>query len=154
MCRLIVFNVVRPPADEARLEAGRYQQGMVVCVLEDDQDPGSDIWTLGYWRVIDIPGVAKADMEYLGSSMPDDIDTSKIPRKRANLLDLNVLPIPLVALPSRGGPRFANGPQGNVADDAVIQPEEVDLQTIIDATILVDYVDDPAQIGPDPQVIG
>lgn len=128
MCRLVIWDKDREPHKDALIESGRYQLGMVVDVLEDGQDPGSDIWKLGFWRVVDMPGVKKAEMEYLTSRMPPDTDSKKLPRKRWNALDLQSIPAQ---------------PDANT-EKAVVEQ----------AKVVLDYVQDDKQIGDDPRVIG
>lgn len=131
MCRLIVWDMVRDPVPDVQLQAGKYERGMVVAVLEDGQDPGSDVWKLGWWRVVDLPGTPRDDMEYLTHPMPASADKTLLPRKRWNILDMNALPVSL--------------------DGSAVVSSEVSVQL---AQSTATYLSDPTQIGTDPQVIG
>jgi hypothetical protein len=130
MCRLIVWNKPRPAADDPKLEAGRYQVGMVVAVLDDGQHPGTAVERLGWWRVIDLPGVARADMEYLTAPQPADVDSANLPRKRWNVIDLSGL---------------------TVRADGTVRTTK----TVIEGRASrAQYVRDSRVIGSDPKVIG
>lgn len=122
--------MVREPLADARLQAGKYERGMVVSVLEDGQDPGEDVWKLGWWRVVDLPGVAREDMDYLTHPQPASIDKTQLPRKRWNILDIDALPV------SKG---------------TAVEVTQQDIQSV-QAT--AEYISDPVQIGADPQVVG
>ena len=139
MCRLLVWDLDRPEHPDAHIEAGRYQRGMVVSILDDGQHPGTDIAALGWWVLVDLPGVPKAKAEIYVTPMLEDIDKSKLPRKRLNGVALDALATE----------------KGRAKDAATavdrIEATEADLTA---KKVVFTYVADPAMIGPDPLVIG
>jgi hypothetical protein len=82
MCRIVIFNKARLTEADPIREAGRYRVGDVVQVLEDGAELGTDIDLLGWFQIVDVPGVPKFVLFGLQSPMVKDIDETKIPRKR------------------------------------------------------------------------
>lgn len=127
MCRLVVWKKARAPASKRRLEAGRYQPGMVIAVLEDGQSPGAKVESAEWAELVDLPGVDKMKVRHLLMPMIADIDETKLPRKRATGVDLAALRA--------------------ISRDKT----EADVET---SRFTFDHVDDERVIGGSPRVFG
>lgn len=135
MCRLLVWDVDRPAHADDRIEAGRYQRGMVVAVVEDGQAHMSDEqFARGWWKIVEIPDVPGSRVVSLLAPMISDIDQTKLPRKRHSGFDMESL----------------TNARGVIPPGRLIAAES-DLE---DHRKTYDYVTDSSQIGGDPQVIG
>lgn len=136
MCRLVVWIKDNDDPDPLK-DARKFKPGMVVDILEDGIDPGADVWRLGWWRVLDMPGVPVKDMSYLLGGDPDFLDArtfaskSTYPRKRVNMLDVS---------------RIKEMP----ADQSIVTSQVA----VDDVTLSVLAAENAAVIGDDPAVIG
>ena len=123
MAQLIVQ--VRPPpaTQDAILESRRYQPGHVVDILEDGQHPGTDVLSLGWWRVVQVPGPASDYRDYLASDpefeLPTPLTLSKstLPRVRLKSLDIATLTAQVEAM--QGKPLMTSDPLSLQKADAI-----------------------------------
>lgn len=96
MARVVVWAKRDNNHPDFFVDATKFKPGMVVDILEDGQEAGKAVEASPWWRIIETPGVPKADLVYLLArdlKEPDDDqrNIAKMLRKRITLLDLDAI---------------------------------------------------------------
>lgn len=97
MARIIVWAKPDNDHDDPVVNARKYKRGMVVDVLEDGQEAGTDIEKMDWWRIVEVPGEPAANFAYLTEADPKFVKVelfrseAQFPRKRISTLDLDAI---------------------------------------------------------------